>query len=119
MAGSGVSAEEFRVRTDQVPLCGRCGAQALLLVSYPNAWENASGQMVAGIKEAVLCPVCHKGQLDADKLIGLLQANESLPPEELDEFAALAAAWIESERRRTVDVDALDDEFKRWQAGEL
>ncbi|MFK0099007.1 DUF6300 family protein [Streptomyces sp. NPDC091040] len=114
-----MNAEEFHVRSGEVPPCGRCGRQGLLLVSFPHAWENASGQTVAGFKEAVLCSCCHKHQPDAGDLIDLLQANGSMRPEEQSDFAALAAAWIESERLRTVDVDALDDEFRRWQADEL
>lgn len=111
--------DEIHLQVDQVPPCSRCGGAALLRARFPHSWKNARGETVAGIREAELCPACDRVEPAAADLLALFAVDERLDLDNIAEFGGLVAAWVESVRHRTVDLQALDDEHERWRRGEL
>ncbi|MFE6806797.1 DUF6300 family protein [Streptomyces sp. NPDC057681] len=116
MAGRHVTnshAEDILLNLDDVPPCTRCVSEALLRARFGYSWKNASGEIVSGIRTAELCPSCDQGRPAADELLTLLTVDERLGPERIVEFGGLVAAWVESVRHHTVDLQLLDDERLR------
>ncbi|MFF1593215.1 DUF6300 family protein [Streptomyces sp. NPDC058286] len=116
MAGRHVTdfgGEEILLNLDDVPPCTRCVSEALLRSHFSYSWQNASGEIVSGIRMAELCPSCDRGRPAADELLTLLTVDERLDAERLVEFGGLVAAWVESVRHHTVDLQLLDDERLR------
>ncbi|MFI6686626.1 DUF6300 family protein [Streptomyces sp. NPDC050485] len=111
--------EETELRLADLPPCPRCGGTTLLAVRYPHSWRNARGKDVTGLREAVLCPDCDHGQETADALLALFTVDGQLDFANMEVFGELAGAWVKSVRARTVDPAMLDDEYERWQRGEL
>lgn len=110
--------EEIELRLADPPPCPRCAAPTLLAVRYPHTWRNAQGTEVSGLREAVLCPDCDRGQ-EAAALLALFSVDGQLDFANMDVFGELASAWVETVRARTVDPAELDDEVERWRRGEL
>lgn len=121
MARRGVTdlVEEITLRLDKPPDCPRCEGESLLLARFPHSWRNASGEVVPGIREAVLCRGCDRGERPADDLIALFAVDELLDHNNVDTFGELAAAWVESVRHRSADESMLADEEERWRRGDL
>ncbi|MER7688701.1 DUF6300 family protein [Streptomyces sp. NPDC097610] len=111
--------DEVHLQVDQVPPCTRCGGAALLRARFPYSWNNARGETVAGIREAELCPACDHGQPAADELLALFAVDDQLDLDNLAAFGGLVAAWVESVRHLTVDLQVLNDEHERWRRDEL
>lgn len=111
--------EEIHLRLADPPPCAPCGGPSLLLVRFPNSWTNASGDSVGGVREAVLCPACDRGKPDADTLLALFTVDDQIDFDNMKTFGGLVAAWVESLRQTTVDLDVLADEQERWRRGEL
>ncbi|MFD5121065.1 DUF6300 family protein [Streptomyces sp. NPDC058385] len=116
MAGRHVTdpgGEDILLDLDDVPPCTRCVSEAQLRARFSHSWRNASGKIVSGIRTAELCPSCDRGGPAADALLTLLTVDEQLDTEGIVEFGGLVAAWVESVRHHTVDMQFLDDERLR------
>ncbi|MCZ9348750.1 DUF6300 family protein [Streptomyces mutabilis] len=98
------------VRVEEVPPCARCGGAALLRVQFGHAWTNICGHSVEGFREADLCPACDSGDRSADDLLALLTVAERLPVLSVADFGGHVVAWVESVRRRRVDMVRLRSE---------
>ncbi|MEU0837467.1 DUF6300 family protein [Streptomyces sp. NPDC005969] len=80
---------------------------------------DAHVKVVHSIREAVLCPVCDRGEPASDRLLALFLLHEALVLSELETFHVLVTAWVAVARGRQADQHQLDDEFQRWRNGEL
>ncbi|WP_353963719.1 DUF6300 family protein [Streptomyces atratus] len=135
------------LRLADPPDCARCGGPGLLLARFPHTWKDGrprtgrpashlqpvSADMSAGkapaeaghakevhsIREAVLCPVCDRGEPASDRLLAFFVLHEALAASELEAFHVLVTAWVAVARDRQADQHQLDDEFQRWRNGEL
>ncbi|MFE6023352.1 DUF6300 family protein [Streptomyces sp. NPDC057908] len=134
------------LRLADPPDCARCGGPGLLLARFPHAWnddrpctrgpaphlqpmsaDTPAGKMLAdahvkvvhSIREAVLCPLCDRGEPASDRLLTFFVPHEALATSELETFHVLVTAWVEAARDRQADQHQLDDEFQRWRNGEL
>ncbi|MGW8330257.1 DUF6300 family protein [Streptomyces sp. NPDC055897] len=116
MTGSG---EEIEIRLADPPPCPRCGEGALLAVSYPHRWRDARGEELAGLREAVLCPGCDRGQGEASGLLQLFNVEGRVDFANMARFAELAALWVASVRSLTLDEARLAEEHALWRRGEL
>ncbi|MGW7572387.1 DUF6300 family protein [Streptomyces sp. NPDC054765] len=112
-------AEEVTLQLDKPPDCPRCEGESLLLARFPHSWRNASGEVVHGNREAVLCRSCDRGAQPADELIALFAVDELLDQNNVEIFSALATAWVESVRQRSADESMLADEEECWRRGDL
>ncbi|WP_371605074.1 DUF6300 family protein (plasmid) [Streptomyces sp. NBC_01220] len=131
--------QDIVLRVDDPPPCPRCGRAALLHVQFPHPWNDASsnggeraGSPPAGpqaedvasddihaLREAVLCPVCDRGEPAADGLLAFFAVHATLLPGQLETFHALVIQWVDVVRGRQVDQVQLDNEFERWRSGNL
>ncbi|MEJ8662194.1 DUF6300 family protein [Streptomyces sp. MS1.AVA.4] len=111
--------EETLLALADPPVCDRCSSMTLLLAQFPHSWTKARGEDVNGVREAVLCPACDRGQPAADKLLELFAKDGKLDFADVETFAELVAAWIDSVRHRPLDTAALNNEHERWRRGEL
>ncbi|WP_328403965.1 DUF6300 family protein [Streptomyces sp. NBC_00390] len=111
--------EEIVLQLDDPPNCTRCDGPCLLLATFSHSWTNARGEDVSGLREAVLCPECDRGEQAADELLALFAVDDQVSPSNVEVFAELVAAWVESVRHRHVDIALLDDEHERWRRGQL
>ncbi|MGP8301992.1 DUF6300 family protein [Streptomyces inhibens] len=112
-------AEEIVLRLDKPPNCPQCDGESLLLARFPHTWRNANGEVVPGMREALLCRGCSRGEQPADELIALFTVDELLDHNNVETFGELAAAWVESVRHRTADQAMLADEEECWRRGDL
>lgn len=119
MAGSRVTTDEIQLDTDDLPACGGCGGETLLLARFPHSWKNNAGEDVEGLGEATLCPGCDRGEPAADELLALFVVDERLDHGNVETFSRLAARWVDVVRTRTVDADALAEEEARWHSDAL
>lgn len=111
--------DEVVCEIEDPPPCGRCGGPGLLLVRFPHAWVNERGKDVRGMREAVLCPSCDHADPAASAVVALFTVDQRIGHDNLATFHSLAAAWVDSVRDRTVDLDALHAEEEQWRRGEL
>ncbi|WP_331735859.1 DUF6300 family protein [Streptomyces sp. NBC_00057] len=135
------------LRLADPPDCARCGGPGLLLARFPHTWKDgrprtggpaphlqsvpdgtSAGKVLAdaghaeevhSIREAVLCPVCDRGEPASDRLLAFFVLREALATSELEAFHVLVTAWVAVAGDRQVDQHQLDDEFQRWCNGEL
>ena len=92
----------------------------LLLAQFSHSWTNARGEEVTGVREAVLCPACDRGEPAADELLAFFAVDDQArAPTPSKCSAGLVAVWVRSVRHRTVDMDALNEEHEHWRRGEL
>ncbi|WP_432095833.1 DUF6300 family protein [Streptomyces sp. bgisy100] len=111
--------DEILLKLEEVPPCPRCGGVALLLAQFPHAWRNGRDAAVSGLKEALLCPACDHGEPAAADLLALFAVDDQVGLDNLEVARRLLSAWVESVRHRTVDEEALSEEFDQWSRGEL
>jgi hypothetical protein len=111
--------DELHIRITDVPNCLVCGAPGLLLVRYGNSWKNQCGDTVPGIRETLLCPQCSRGNSAAAELIALFAVDEQMSHANVDVFAGIIAAWVESLRQEHVDEELLMAEHDLWRRGVL
>ncbi|MEV7869149.1 DUF6300 family protein [Streptomyces sp. NPDC088124] len=112
--------EEFVLRLTAPPNCPPpCGRPGLLSARFPNSWKNTRGEEVHGLREAVLCPECDRGEPPADALLALFAVDDQIAGSNAEVFSRLVTAWVESVRHRTVDLTLLNAEVQRWQKGSL
>ncbi|MFV5994949.1 DUF6300 family protein [Streptomyces sp. NPDC056231] len=135
------------LRLADPPDCAGCGGPGLLLVRFPHTWKDGPpctggsaphlqpasadtsackvladaghAKEVDSIREAVLCPVCDRGEPASDRLLAFFVLHEALATSELATFHVLVTAWLAVARDRAVNQHQLDDEFQRWRNGEL
>lgn len=120
MDGHGVTeAEEIILQLDTPLPCQRCGGASLLMARSPHTWKNTCGEQVHGVREAVLCPVCDCGEPAAEELLALFAVDEQLDPRNILAFGDLLTAWVESQRHRGVDMEALTAQHEQWGRGAL
>lgn len=110
---------EIQFDTDDLPACGRCGCETLLLARFPHSWKNNAGEDVEGLREAALCPSCDRGEPTVDQLLALFAVDEQLDQANVETFSRLAVRWVDVARTRAVDQAALAEEEERWDRGDL
>lgn len=110
---------EVFLQLDKPPNCPQCDDEGLLLARFPHSWRNASGDVVFGMREALLCQSCSRGEQPADELISLFTVDELLDHNNVEIFAELATAWIESVRHHSADMAMLANEEECWRRGDL
>ncbi|MEV7167513.1 DUF6300 family protein [Streptomyces microflavus] len=114
-----VSGDELVLKVDDVPDCLACDTPGLLLVRYKNAWKNRTGDEVAGIREALLCPKCSRQMPEAVELLALLAVDERVSLQNFEAFGELVAEWINSLRDNRVNEELLRAEHDQWLRGML
>lgn len=111
--------EEIILRLEDPPPCGRCSAMTLLQASFSHSWKNTRGEVVAGVRQAVLCPACDRTEPCADELLAWLKEGKQLDLNDHQVFGGLVASWVESVRHKAVDQALLAEQEERWHHGEL
>ncbi|GAA2613661.1 DUF6300 family protein [Streptomyces tubercidicus] len=81
--------EEILLQLDTPPNCPQCEDESLLLARFPHSWRNASGDAVPGMREALLCRCCNRGEQPADALIALFTVDGLLDHHNVDTFGEL------------------------------
>ncbi|MGW1412519.1 DUF6300 family protein [Streptomyces sp. NPDC002403] len=135
------------LRLADPPDCAGCGGPGLLLARFPHTWHESRpctggpaphlrpvpadtpgdtrlpdaghAEEVHSIREAVLCPVCDRGEPASDRLLAFLVLHEALATAELETLHVLVTAWVAVARDRQADQHQLEDEFQRWRNGKL
>ncbi|MFJ5220966.1 DUF6300 family protein [Streptomyces sp. NPDC088354] len=110
---------EISLRLADTPPCPRCAGETLLQACFPHAWMNARGKEVRGLREAVLCPGCDRGEPAADELMALFLVDGQLDLHNAPTFAELAHAWAASKRLQTASIEAIAQEEELWRQGDL
>ncbi|MFE5596868.1 DUF6300 family protein [Streptomyces sp. NPDC056549] len=114
------SKEQETSRTLPHPLQpAQCTGEPLLRAEFPHTWRNAAGEEVTGVRAAVLCPQCDRGEPATDALLALFTLDRQLGEEELLALTDRIAAWVNTLRTKSVDIKHLDAEFEAWCRGEL
>ena len=54
--------EEIELQLTDPPSCFLCCGGTLLLAGFSHSWTNARDEEVTGVREAVLCPACDRGE---------------------------------------------------------
>ena len=111
--------EEIVLQLADPPNCARCGRPGLLLAQFPHSWKNARFEDVNGLREAVLCPACDRGEPAADELLALFTVDDQVGLFNVELFGGLVAAWAESVRHREVDMALLEEQEQRWRDGDF
>ncbi|MER5689292.1 DUF6300 family protein [Streptomyces sp. NPDC002205] len=111
--------DEIVLQLADSPDCARCGGAGLLSPRFSHSWKNVRGEEVPGMREAMLCPVCDRGEPAADRLLAFFVVHETLDASELQAFNSLAAAWVAVARACQVNQQQLDNEYERCRNGEL
>ncbi len=111
--------DEIVLQLDDPPNCTPCDGPALLMAQFSHSWKNARGEEVNGLRAAVLCPACDRGEPAADELLALFAVDDQIGLSNVEAFGGLVAAWVESVRHREVDMALLDEEEQRWRDGNL
>ncbi|WP_238697206.1 DUF6300 family protein [Streptomyces sp. E2N166] len=88
-------------------------------VRFGHSWTNAAGRPVEGFREAGLCPACDSGDTSADDLLAFFAVAEEAPLWRVVDFGGHVAAWVESVRRRRVDMVRLRGEERAAHARRL
>ncbi|MGW2082527.1 DUF6300 family protein [Streptomyces sp. NPDC001939] len=112
---SPIDESEIILHLDEVEDCLRCSGPSWLKARFAHSWQNARGETVAGIREALLCSACDRGTQTADELLALFARSDRLNAASMVTFGALVAAWVESVRQPRADEDLLE----QWTRGEL
>ncbi|MFE5489051.1 DUF6300 family protein [Streptomyces virginiae] len=110
---------EIEINLDDLPACTRCLGQPLLTACFPHSWLNTRGEQVTGVREAALCPQCHRGSPAADELQALFAVDEKVGLANAEAFAILIGAWIEEMGKSSRDSHRLESEWREWRQGDL
>ncbi|OIK28205.1 DUF6300 family protein [Streptomyces malaysiense] len=111
--------EAIHLRVGATPPCTRCEGPTVLQVRFPYSWTSGNGNILKGLRESTLCPVCDQERTEAEALSGLLTSRHEPDTAGLAPFVGMVAAWVESLRQERVDLDLLATEHERWQRGDL
>ncbi|TMR24802.1 hypothetical protein ETD86_03465 [Nonomuraea turkmeniaca] len=107
------------ITTDESPICPRCGKEALLLARMPHGWVNASGELVDGRSDVVLCADCDADAPHAAPLITWFHVHGRVERDNSEEFVNLLVVWTEGMSVPPLDERRLETEVELWRSGNL
>lgn len=107
------------VSAAHVPACPKCSEDGLLSARVPHNIERPDGYIVHGTTQVVLCPRCDADQPAAGALITYFHVHGQVNDDTLTQAADLIAAWATSISIPPPDLDQIDAEAAAWRSGDL
>lgn len=102
--------------------CHRCGDMLTLLAQIPHSFIRSDGQTVEGRRGIGLCASCDRTDPAAQGLLAYFAVHDNVTEDTVSDVAALIIEWADRIGHRTIAQDieqAADDDYRRWEAGEL
>lgn len=112
---------EPRIELHPNLLCQRCGGELLFSARVPMQVEWIRGQSVTGARTVALCPRCHRDNPAAQGVLAFFTMHERVTQETVSEAGAIIREWIERVTKDppTYTDEELDEDIRRWEAGEM
>jgi len=101
--------------------CQICGSELLFAVRVPMQVEWTGGQSVTGSRTVTLCPRCHRSDPAAQGVLAFFAVYERVTQATVHEAGAVIREWIERATTNppTYTDDDLEEDIRRWEAGEM
>ncbi|GAB3451160.1 DUF6300 family protein [Actinophytocola sediminis] len=101
--------------------CQVCDSDLVFAVKVPMEIEWVGGQSVTGPRTVTLCPHCHRSDSVAQGVLAFFAVHERITHETVHEAGAVIREWIERVTKNppTYTDDDLDEDIRRWEAGEM
>lgn len=110
----------MEVETGDV-LCHRCEGPALLSVLVPHRMQLPSGGEATGRRTVVLCPRCDRDDPAAQGVLAFFTVHERITHETVESAGAVLREWIThvTEHPPVYTDEEMDEDIRRWEAGEM
>jgi hypothetical protein len=113
---------EIQVESTGELICHRCGGPLVLTVRIPHSFTRADGHVVSGQRAVGLCLRCDRDDLAAQGVLAFFTVHEAITEDTVRQVGPVLMEWITHLTAHPptgcTDTD-LDEEIRRWQAGEL
>ncbi len=113
---------EIQVESTGELICHRCGGPLVLTVRIPHSFTRADGHVVSGQRAVGLCLRCDRDDLAAQGVLAFFTVHEAITEDTVRQVGPVLMEWIThlTAHPPTACTDTdLDEEIRRWQAGEL
>jgi hypothetical protein len=81
----------------------------------------ADGQSVTAARTVALCPSCHRDDPAAQGVLAFFTVHERITQDTVKEAGAVIREWIDRASRDCLAYteDDLDEDIRRWEAGDM
>lgn len=112
---------EIQVESTGDLTCHRCAGPLVLTVRIPHSFTRADGHVVSGQRAVGLCVRCDRDDVAAAGVLAFFTVYEEITEDTVHDVGPVLMEWINhlvAHPPACTDTD-LDEEVRRWQAGEL